>query len=179
MESYFFTYLMLSYISPDPLHYWCGSGSGICTMDYGSGSEFWTLLFSLRFLKVFSLLPTYLLKVHLHQSSKVTSYLPIKEPQNCRNQGFFKFFLLVDDGIWIRTKLQIITGPDPEHCFHWQPCHQMFAVITTFTLGTSVADPGSGIGCLFDPWIRDPGREKVSIRIRDPGWTTRIIFFRA
>ncbi len=35
----------------------------------------------------------------------------------------------------------------------------------------SVAVPGSGIGCLFDPWIRDPdpGWEKVSIRIRDPG----------
>jgi len=33
----------------------------------------------------------------------------------------------------------------------------------------SVADPGSGIGCLFDPWIRDPGWEKVSILIRDPG----------
>ncbi len=30
-------------------------------------------------------------------------------------------------------------------------------------------DPGSGIGCLFDLWIRDPGWEKVSIRIRDPG----------
>ncbi len=24
-------------------------------------------------------------------------------------------------------------------------------------------------GCLFDTWIRDPGWEKVSIRIRDPG----------
>jgi hypothetical protein len=37
------------------------------------------------------------------------------------------------------------------------------------TLKCSVADPdpGSGIGCLFDPWIRDPGWEKVSIRIRD------------
>jgi hypothetical protein len=36
---------------------------------------------------------------------------------------------------------------------------------------TSVADPdpGSGIGYLSDPWIRDPGWEKVSIRIRDPG----------
>jgi hypothetical protein len=33
----------------------------------------------------------------------------------------------------------------------------------------SVADPGSGIGYLFDPWIRDPGWEKVSVRIRDPG----------
>jgi hypothetical protein len=34
---------------------------------------------------------------------------------------------------------------------------------------TSVADPdpGSGIGYLFDPWIRDPRWEKVSIRIRD------------
>jgi hypothetical protein len=34
---------------------------------------------------------------------------------------------------------------------------------------SSVADPdpGSGIGYLFDPWIRDPGWEKVSIRIRD------------
>jgi hypothetical protein len=30
-------------------------------------------------------------------------------------------------------------------------------------------DPGSGIGYLFDPWIRDPGWEKVSIRIRDQG----------
>jgi hypothetical protein len=36
---------------------------------------------------------------------------------------------------------------------------------------TSVADPdpGSGIGYLFDPWLRDPGWEKVSIRTRDPG----------
>jgi hypothetical protein len=30
-------------------------------------------------------------------------------------------------------------------------------------------DPGSGIGCPFEPWIRDPGWEKVSIRVRDPG----------
>ncbi len=28
-------------------------------------------------------------------------------------------------------------------------------------------------------WPLDPGWEKVSIQIRDPGWTTRIIFFRA
>jgi hypothetical protein len=43
--------------------------------------------------------------------------------------------------------------------------HGLRSVIGFF----SVADPypGSGIGCLFDPWIRDPGREKVSIRIRD------------
>ncbi len=34
-----------------------------------------------------------------------------------------------------------------------------------------IRDPGSGIWdwVLFDPWIRDPGWEKVSIRIRDPG----------
>jgi len=30
-------------------------------------------------------------------------------------------------------------------------------------------DPGSENGQLFDPWIRDTGWEKVSIRIRDPG----------
>jgi hypothetical protein len=35
----------------------------------------------------------------------------------------------------------------------------------------SVADPdrGSGIRCLYDPWIRDPGWvKKIKIRIRDP-----------
>ncbi len=59
----------------------------------------------------------------------------------------------------------------------------MMAMIGPYSIAHigSVADPdlGSGIGCLFDPWIRDPGWEKVSIRIRDPGWTTRITFFRA
>jgi hypothetical protein len=34
-------------------------------------------------------------------------------------------------------------------------------------LRTRIRDPGYGIGCLFDPWIRDPGWEKVSILIRD------------
>ncbi len=34
---------------------------------------------------------------------------------------------------------------------------------------------GSGIRCLFDPWIRD-GRK---VKIPDPGWTTLIIFPRA
>jgi hypothetical protein len=28
---------------------------------------------------------------------------------------------------------------------------------------------GSGIRCLFDPWIRVPGWVEVRIRIRDPG----------
>ncbi len=37
-----------------------------------------------------------------------------------------------------------------------------------YILPGSVSDPGSGIGCFFDPWIRDPGWEKVSIWIRDP-----------
>jgi hypothetical protein len=39
--------------------------------------------------------------------------------------------------------------------------------ITVMSSLTSVADPGSGIGYLFDPWIRDPGWKKDSIRIRD------------
>ncbi len=34
---------------------------------------------------------------------------------------------------------------------------------------------GSGIRCLFDPWIRDLGW----VKNQDPGWTTRIIFPRA
>jgi hypothetical protein len=42
-----------------------------------------------------------------------------------------------------------------------------------FFVVCSVADPDPGSGIrdwvLFDPWIRDPGWEKVSIRIRDPG----------
>jgi hypothetical protein len=42
-------------------------------------------------------------------------------------------------------------------------------------------DPGSGILCLFDPWIREPGWIKNSFRIRDPDprWTTRLIFSRS
>ncbi len=56
---------------------------------------------------------------------------------------------------------------------------RIFKIILHAVLRIRIRDPGSGIGCLFDPWIRDPGWEKVSIRIRDPGWPTRIIFFRA
>jgi hypothetical protein len=33
---------------------------------------------------------------------------------------------------------------------------------------------GSGIRCLFDPWIRDPGR--VKNQVPDSGGTTRIMF---
>jgi hypothetical protein len=36
---------------------------------------------------------------------------------------------------------------------------------------------GSGIRCLFDPWIRDPGR--INKQDPDLGWTTQIIFPRA
>jgi hypothetical protein len=32
-----------------------------------------------------------------------------------------------------------------------------------------VADPGSGIWCLFSPWIRDPEWKKTGSGIRDPG----------
>jgi hypothetical protein len=55
-------------------------------------------------------------------------------------------------------------------------------------LQSRIRDPGSGIRCLFDPWIRNLGsrigirnRSKVRIQIRDPdpGWKTRIIFLRA
>jgi hypothetical protein len=48
-------------------------------------------------------------------------------------------------------------------------CDFQNVICSFLLLSDSVADPdpGSGIGCLFDPWIRDPGWEKVSIRIRD------------
>jgi hypothetical protein len=57
----------------------------------------------------------------------------------------------------IRTFL--LSAGQIKHCY-W---------LTGVTDPGSVADPnpGSGIGCLFDPWIRDPGWEKVNIRIRD------------
>ncbi len=45
----------------------------------------------------------------------------------------------------------------------------MFGNLTTkkLTNDFSVADPGSGIRCLFDPWIRDPGW--VKSQDPDPG----------
>ncbi len=44
------------------------------------------------------------------------------------------------------------------------------ALHTSFLLKYSVADldPGSGIRCLFDPWIRDPGSGIGFFRIPDP-----------
>jgi hypothetical protein len=61
-----------------------------------------------------------------------------------------------------------------------QTCPQATRRFFLLPLIYSVADPdpGSGIGCFLTPGsgIPDPGWENVSIRIRDPGWTTRIIF---
>ncbi len=39
---------------------------------------------------------------------------------------------------------------------------------------------GARIRCLFDPWIKDPdpGWEKTRDKIREPGWTSWILFFR-
>ncbi len=54
---------------------------------------------------------------------------------------------------WIQLRICIpSTDPDLDH-----------------TNSVADPDPGFGIGYLFDPWIRDQGWEKVSIRIRDPG----------
>jgi hypothetical protein len=47
--------------------------------------------------------------------------------------------------------------------------------INTF-ISVADPDPGSRSEYLFDPWIRDPGVEKVSIRIRDPDEQTRSYF---
>ncbi len=60
--------------------------------------------------------------------------------------------------------------------FLWNMC---FHTLTVNIVAGSVADPGSGIRCLFDPW--DPRWLKIKIRIRypHPGWTSRIISPRA
>jgi hypothetical protein len=49
------------------------------------------------------------------------------------------------------------------------PTHWGHSYVASLKVFSSVADPdpGSGIRYLFDPWIRDLGWEKVSIRIRD------------
>jgi hypothetical protein len=53
--------------------------------------------------------------------------------------------------------------------FHIGYVYQNKIVWLASVLRIRIRDPGSGIWYLFDPWIRDPGWEKVSIRIRDPG----------
>jgi hypothetical protein len=45
---------------------------------------------------------------------------------------------------------------------HWQARWQVVS-----ELRNQCCESGSGIRCLFDPWIRDPGWVKVRIRIRD------------
>ena len=40
-------------------------------------------------------------------------------------------------------------------------------IVQYFKVQCSVADPRSGIRCLFDPWIWDPGCVKNRIQIRD------------
>ena len=52
-----------------------------------------------------------------------------------------------------------IPGPDPD----------FLPILDTGFKKASVADPDPGLGAFFEPWIRDPGWEKVCIRIRDPG----------
>ncbi len=39
----------------------------------------------------------------------------------------------------------------------------------TTNIATHPRDPGSGIRCLFDPWIQDTGSGMEQSRIRDPG----------
>ncbi len=84
----------------------------------------------------------------------------------------FKFWLIICDerGRFYRPK----NNKEPSS-FRWlvvlESCqnYQKGPLCMSFDVKTSVADPDpeSGIGCLFDPWIRNPGWEKVSIRIRD------------
>ena len=82
------------------------------------------------FLSVLVFLPTYLLQVHL-QASKITSYR-IGKSQNVDIKVYLAaIFLLVDEKIRIRTKIedqdpggQKITdpaGPELEHCLSSYP----------------------------------------------------------
>jgi hypothetical protein len=43
-----------------------------------------------------------------------------------------------------------------------------------FEVSVADPDPGSGIRCLFDPWIRDPGSGISFFRFPDPGSQTHI-----
>ncbi len=46
----------------------------------------------------------------------------------------------------------------------------ILSLIQNFDADPASQCSGSGIRCLFDPWIRDPGWEKN--QDQDPGWTT-------
>ncbi len=61
--------------------------------------------------------------------------------------------------VWLEA-----TNPWPTLSYRpWQTCRvgllytKCTCTVVTFILITSVADPGSGFWCLFDPGIRDPG----------------------
>ncbi len=54
------------------------------------------------------------------------------------------------------SKRHLIPDQDPHHCFNAR-------------ISVADPDPGYGIRCLFDAWIRDPGSVESQLRIRDPG----------
>ncbi len=62
-------------------------------------------------------------------------------------------------------------------CFtelYWYLSHHYAVRFSSDNIITSFCRSGSGIRCLFDPWIRDPGWVKNQDPI--PGWISRIIF---
>ncbi len=79
------------------------------------------------------------------------------------------------DPYWIRIWIGIQTKmPDPDpYKMNTDPQSWLYYVTLRYGMigYVSVADPdpGSGIRCLFDPWIRDPGSGIGFFRIPDPG----------
>jgi hypothetical protein len=51
----------------------------------------------------------------------------------------------------------------------------IFGYIRSVPVSVADPDPGSGIRCLFDPWIRDPGSGMGFFRIPDPGSQDHIL----
>jgi hypothetical protein len=45
--------------------------------------------------------------------------------------------------------------------------HPVLRNMNFFNFFIFISGSGSGIRCLFDPWIRDPGWLKIKIRIKD------------
>ncbi len=81
-----------------------------------------------------------------------------------KSVNFHKFYLFMD------------VVPD-QYCQYWFGYRT--AKSTRIDCGSVAdSDPGSGIWCLFHPWIRDGRKSASGSGIWDPGWTTRIIFFR-
>jgi hypothetical protein len=85
--------------------------------------------------------------------------------QNIKLLHFFYFWVIfalldLDPDLLDKKSMQI------------QICNTIYKIFSSFfTLNVSVADPdpGSGIGCLFDPWIRDPGSGMGESQHPDPG----------